>query len=362
MYGTYIRSELQNRHRFPNFIPVQITVPRPARKMNQIREMFAYERLAAELTELIRSGTLRPGDRVPSVGRMSVQRGLSIPTVLHAYRVLETRRVIESRPRSGFYAMSPSRPELPARRGIDALPLPGTVSTGDLIVRLLDVVGDPTLVPLGTALPEPELLPGATLARLLARAVRREASRAASQVTATGTVELRREIARRALEAGAAVTADDVVTTCGCTEALILCLRAIAQPGDTVAVESPTYFGTLQALEVLQLRALEIPVDPTRGLSLEVLSAGLERGGVAAVVITPSVHNPLGCVMSDERKRELVALLARHGVPAIEDDTYGELHFAPARPRSLRAFDRAGIVLTCGSFSKTLAPGSVSDG
>jgi DNA-binding transcriptional MocR family regulator len=310
----------------------------------------------AEIGSLIRAGTLRPGDRLPSVRRMSARRGVSIPTVLHAYRLLEARRVIGARPQSGFYVLPPECAPVVEPARAEPLPEPGEVATGDLIVRVLEMVSDPGLVPLSTALPDPGLLPAAALARALGRAVRREATRSAMSVTSSGTEELRREIARRALEAGSPVAAENVVVTCGCAEAITLCLRALTRPGDTVAVESPTYFGTLQALEVLGLRALEIPVDPLTGMRVEVLAEALARGGVAAVVVTPNVHNPLGCVMPDERKRELAGLLAAHGVPAIEDDTYGELYFGPARPRSLQAFDRAGLVLSCGSFSKTLAP------
>ena len=320
-------------------------------------DSFAYERLAADISALIRAGTLRPGDRIPSVRRMSTQRGVSIPTVLQAYRLLQARRIIGARPQSGFYVLSPGRSQAPEPDPFTRLPEPGKVTTGDLIMRCLEMVAAPNLIPLGTALPDPELLPSAALARFLGRAARKGATRSTIHPTPSGAEELRHEIARRALEAGSTVAAEDVVVTCGCAEALTLCLRALTRPGDTVAVESPTYFGTLQALEVLGLKALEIPVDPESGISLEVLAAALERGGVAAVVVTPTVHNPLGSVMSDERKRELVELLAAHGVPAIEDDTYGELAFGAERPRSLLAFDQAGLVLSCGSFSKTLAPG-----
>lgn len=320
-------------------------------------EPFVYERLMADIENLIRSGTLRPGDRLPSVRRMSAQRGVSIPTVLHAYRLLEARRLIKARPQSGYYVLSKDRAEVASPSQSAVLPDPGEVTTGDLIMRLVESVTDPTLIPLGTALPDPDLLPTKTLSRLLGRALRRHGKTGAVRLTPSGTEELRSEIARRALEAGNTVAPGDLVITCGCSEALTLCLRAITRPGDTVAVESPTYYGTLQALEVLGLRALEIPMDPRTGLSLEVLEAALARGEIAALVVTPNVHNPLGCVMPDRRKRELVELLASHRVPAIEDDTYGDLHFESTRPRSLQAFDRAGLVLSCGSFSKTLASG-----
>lgn len=320
-------------------------------------ERFAYERLAADISELIRAGTLRPGDRLPSVRRTCASRGVSMPTVLQAYRLLEARRLIGARPQSGFYVLPPqARPALTRQEPAVAVPEPGAVTTGDLITRVLELVANPALVPLGTALPAEELLPTGALARALRAATRHQPGSARAIVTPSGSDTLRREIAKRALDAGHSVSRDDVVVTCGCAEALSLCLRALTRPGDTVAVESPAYFGTLQAMEVLGLRALEIPVDPETGLRIEALADALDRTKVAALVVTPNVHNPLGCVMPDARKRELVALLATHGVPAIEDDTYGELAFGEARPRSLRAFDDAGLVLTCGSFSKTLAP------
>jgi len=320
-------------------------------------ERFAYERLAADIGELIRTGTLRPGDRVPSVRRMSTSRGVSTPTVLQAYRLLEARRLIGARPQSGFYVLPPeTRAGLKKHEPTLALPEPGAITTGDLIMRVLEMVANPALVPLGTALPAEELLPNAALARALRGATRQPSGGPKADLTPSGSEALRREIAKRSLDAGDAVTPDDIVITCGCAEALSLCLRALARPGETVAVESPAYFGTLQAIEVLGLRALEIPTDPETGLRVEALAEALGRTKIAALVVTPNVHNPLGCIMPDERKRDLVSLLAAHGVPAIEDDTYGELAFGETRPRTLRAFDTKGLVLTCGSFSKTLTP------
>jgi DNA-binding transcriptional MocR family regulator len=319
-------------------------------------EPFLYERLAAEIVELIRVGTLRPGDRLPSVRRMSARWRVSVPTVLQAYRLLEARRVIRARPRSGFYVQPPDRFRLPEPERTEPPGEAREVSTADLIVDFLQAVGDPALMPLGAAIPDAALLPVERLGRHLARAARVAGARAAVVATPLGCEELRREVARRAFEAGIRIGGDDVVVTAGCSEALMLCLRALTRPGDAVAVESPAYFGTLQAIAALGLRAVEIPTDPRMGLCVDALDAVLARGDVAAVVVTPSVHNPTGAVMPEEARRALADVLARHGVPAIEDDTYGDLCFGDARPRSLRAFDRAGLVLTCGSFSKTLAP------
>jgi DNA-binding transcriptional MocR family regulator len=140
-------------------------------------------------------------------------------------------------------------------------------------------------------------------------------------------------------------------------EAINLCLRAVTQPGDTVALESPTYYGFLQILQVLGLRALEIPTDPRSGISLDALQVALDTQAVKAVLVMPNVSNPVGATMSDAAKKRLVSMLAARGVPLIEDHIYAELQFDSPAPRPAKAFDRGGNVMLCSSFSKTLSPG-----
>ena len=172
-----------------------------------------------------------------------------------------------------------------------------------------------------------------------------------------GSEALRRQIARRSLDWGADLTSDDLITTCGGTEALMLCLRAVTKPGDVVAVESPTYFCVLQAIEELGLKALEIPMHPRDGMEVEALERAVATRRIAACVAVPNFNNPLGSLMPDDRKQRLLEILTARGIPLIEDDIYGDLHFGPQRPRVVQSWDRQGLVMLCGSFSKTLAPG-----
>jgi DNA-binding transcriptional MocR family regulator len=172
-----------------------------------------------------------------------------------------------------------------------------------------------------------------------------------------GTERLRRAIARRALEWGCRIDHRHLVTTSGCMEAINLCLRAVTEPGDLVALESPTYYGFLQILQSLGLRALEIPTHPRSGISLEALELALAEHPVKAVLVMPNVSNPIGASMSDASKKRLVELLAAKNVPLIEDHIYAELQFDGAVPRPAKAFDRNGNVMLCSSFSKTLSPG-----
>jgi DNA-binding transcriptional MocR family regulator len=165
-------------------------------------------------------------------------------------------------------------------------------------------------------------------------------------------------LARRALDSGMRLTGADIVITQGCIEALNIALRAVAQPGDTIAVESPTYYGLLQVLESLGLRALEIPTSPRSGLSVDALELALRtHPGIKAVAVVPNFQNPLASVMPDDQKQRLVALCEQANVALIEDDTYGALSDDNATLSSLKTWDRSGNVIHCASLRKTLAPG-----
>ncbi len=316
-----------------------------------------YEALADEVERLIRAGTLRAGERIPSVRSAARQHGVSVTTVLEAYLLLENRGLIEARPKSGFFVRARPREQAPEPLTTRPARAAGLVEVGSLQSRLFDAVRMPQVVPFGAAYPSAENLPVEKLARTMAAVARAAGARGVAYDMPPGSERLRHEIARRALEAGSRLAGDDLITTCGGTEAIALCLRAVAKPGDTIAVESPTYFGILQTIEELGLKALEIPMHPRTGMDLDALEAALKRTRVAACLAVPSFSNPLGSLMPDAHKERLLELLRRREVPLIEDDINGELAHEGPRPRSVHAGDRAGLVLLCGSVSKTLAPG-----
>lgn len=316
-----------------------------------------YEQVARELEKQIRTGALRPGDRVPSVRRASEQHRVSVTTAVQAYVSLENRGLIEARPKSGFYVRVQRReqflePKI-SRPGKGAT----SVGVGSLLTRLFDATRMPGVVPFGAALPSPELLPVTKLNRMLAAIARRSGARGLSYDMPPGADSLRREVARRSLDWGTNLSPDDFITTCGGTEALALCLRAVTKPGDVVAIESPMYFGILQAIEAFGLKALEIPTHPRTGMDLDALEVALKKQRVAACLVVPNFNNPLGSLMPDQNKRRLIELVTRRELPLIEDDIYGDLHFGNDRPRVAQSYDKSGLVMLCSSFSKTLAPG-----
>lgn len=321
-------------------------------------DAFLYEVLADDIQTLIRRGTLRPGDRVPSVRKFSIQKGVSISSVLQAYRMLEDQGVIEARPQSGFYvrlrpALQPQEP--PVTQPPSS---PAEVSVASLILEVLshDYL-QKEMAPLGSAVASPDYFPTRKLNRLLSNEARLNGDACISYPPPQGIETLRYEIAKRALNWGCSLSSNDLIITNGCMEALMLCLRATTKPGDTVAVESPCYFGVLQLIESFHLKVLEIPTHPRDGISIDALEQAIRERPVHVCLTTPNFHNPVGSCMPEKNKRALVDLLSEHNIPVIEDDLYGDLYFGEKRPRSLKAYDRRGLVLHCSSFSKTLAPG-----
>ena len=326
---------------------------------------FLYETLAADLSGLIASGTFRPGDRLPSVRQLSAQRKVSVSTVLQAYLLLEDRGLIEARPQSGYYVrlaegrLAPElrRAPLPEPDISSPGPDPAQVGLRELVMRVVRDSENPNLVQLGTALPNRDLLPTRKLNRIVATLAREQEEQSNGYFFPPGYEPLRVQIAQRAVVAGCSLSPADIVITAGCSEAIELCLRAVFRAGDIVAIESPTYFGILQSIEALGLKALEIPTHPREGISLSALRFALEHNPVRACLVVSNFNNPLGSCMPDEAKRDLVELLARHEIPLIEDDISGEIYFSEQRPPAAKAFDRKGLVLLCSSFSKDVCPG-----
>lgn len=319
-------------------------------------EKNLYEQVADRIHSLIKEGTLQPGDRLPSVRKLKAQLSVSVSTVMEAYRLLEDRGLICARPQSGYYVkLAIARPPEPAQ---SAPPSQASVVDTSLAFRFSRAVfNTDDLIQLGAAIPAVELMPTATLNRLMGQVLRQNSDLAHSYQLPPGCEPLRHEIARLMMNAGCSIAPDAITITNGTMEAFYLALKAVTQPGDTVVLESPTYYGFLETLEELHLKALELPTHPREGLSLEALESVLKAQTIAACALVSNFSNPLGSCMSDLKKKQLTELLAQYDVPLVEDDIYGELHYEGDRPKAIKAFDRQGLVLYCSSFSKTLSAG-----
>jgi DNA-binding transcriptional MocR family regulator len=319
-----------------------------------------YERLAERLRHQIRRGVLRAGERLPSLRRLSSEQRVSLATAVEAYLQLEREGLIEARPRSGYYVRAPAAP---APRGLAAIRNSRTPQPirNPALLGVLDVLGRKDVLPLHAATPSLALLPATALVAATTRALRRDATAVLGYAVPQGLAELRLHIARRYAQSGVDVDPDEVIITAGAMEAISLSLRTVTRPGDVVLLETPTYYGLLQAVAALGLRVIEVPNRAGLGIDAAQVAALLERHAVRAAVLVPNFNNPSGSLTGDVDKRALVATCIAHGVVLIEDDLYGELAYSGERPAPLRRFADAsasrGGVITCSSFSKMLAPG-----
>lgn len=319
--------------------------------------MKRYEALAEKIADMIRSGALAAGDRAPSVRQASARYNVSPSTVFQAYYLLESRGLIRARERSGYYVSDNVKTLLPEPAPSQSALQSTEVKVNELVFSVLEAMRDTDIAPLGTAFPAPELFPLQKLTHSLCRANRNREPGGSGTNLSPGNESLRRSIALRYMTAGVPVSPDEIIITNGALEGLSLALQAITQPGDLVAIESPAFYAVLQTVERLNLKAIEIPMDPTEGMDLEALADALGNNCIKACWCMTNFQNPMGSTMPEPKKRSLVELLLKHKVPLIEDDVYGELYFGNTYPRPAKTFDKEGLVIHCSSFSKTLAPG-----
>jgi DNA-binding transcriptional MocR family regulator len=316
-----------------------------------------YEEVAEKVNRMIEQGVFRAGERIPSVRSVSRRFGVSVSTVLGAYSLLEDRGVITARPQSGYYVNARTPAPSPAPYACQPVPGPTSVTNSELSLSILQASSMQGVVPLGAAIPNPDLLPLDRLSGMLSSVARRYKLQCASYDVPPGCRGLRVQIARRGLAMGCGFAPEEIVTTSGCLEAVFLALRATCKAGDIVAIESPTYYNFLLMIEQLDLRALEIPCHPRDGVSMDALRYAFEHNNIRACLFNPNFNNPTGSLMPEANKKALMELLEAYDVPLIEDDIHGDLAFAPERPPAVKAFDKRGLALFCTSFSKTLAPG-----
>ena len=320
-------------------------------------EDHLYLQVADGLEKMISEEVLRIGDKLPSVRVLSEEYGISMGTAFQAYYHLEGRGLIESRPKSGYYVRFNYQrfPGLPNPVPPDELT--HDVSVKEMIASIYTDIVAPNVTNFALAVPDPSLLPAAKLNKSVVYALRNYKDHCINYEHTQGNADLRKEIARLAFNWGGKIKPEEVVVTAGCLEAIVLSLQSVTTYGDTVAVESPTYFGIYQAIESLGLKVVEISSDPVNGLDLDCLQKAIRNFSIKACVVVPNFNNPLGSCMPDENKKKLVGIITRHNIPLIEDDIYGELYFGKSRPKTCKYYDTRGLVMHCCSLTKSLAPG-----
>jgi DNA-binding transcriptional MocR family regulator len=316
---------------------------------------YLYADIARGLAIQIRNGVLKPGDRLPSVRMLCQQHGISMNTAKRAFLELEAQSLVESRPQSGYFVSRPASLKLPLPETSKPSSRPTDSGPEELISKVYANMGRKDLTLFSIGVPSGNLLPTARLQKEIIQAARELEAAGAELEPIEGNVKLRRMVAQRSLLWGGNLSEDDLISTNGSMNALSFSLMTLGKPGDTIGVESPCYPGILQLALSLGYKVLELPTHPVTGIEIDALKKVIHKLQVCLLI--PNFNAPLGSCMPDEHKKEVVALLARHGIPLIEDDTYGDLYFGLQRPTCCKSYDEEGNVLWCSAVSKTLAPG-----
>jgi DNA-binding transcriptional MocR family regulator len=319
------------------------------------KKELLYLQIANHIEHQVKTDILKIGDRLPSLRTISMEKGVSLNTAQQSYYELESRGLIESRPQSGYYVSYAHRHFRNVPSTSQPILAHAEEDAADIIAAVTQNSGKAD-IPFSSGVISTRLLPVAKLNKAIVNATR-DLANSGIDYERFGNAKLKKQIALRSLLWGGKLSEDDIIQTSGCMEALSFCLLSLAQRGDTIAVESPVYFGLLQLARNLGLKVIELPTNPVTGVEVEALKKTIERKKISLCLLVSNFSNPLGSLMPDENKKAVVELMEKHNVPLIEDDLFGDLYFGDHRPTTCKAFDKSGIVLYCGSFSKTLAPG-----
>lgn len=315
-----------------------------------------YQTIVDYFIENIEKGSIIPGEKLPSLRKISDQFDVSLSTAVEAYRKLELYGYVQAKDRSGYSARFPCEENtlLPSKKFQSKV---SDIDHIDEIIQLINQTTDKETAPFGVGTPALERFPHKMLNRYMLQTIKHNPECSSNYIFGQGLEELRSELSRWMRPWVGVTSSANILITNGCLEGINLALAAECEPGDIVAIESPCYFGILHAIHHHGLKALEVKTDPKEGLDPEAFEELARNNKIKVLISNPNAQNPLGFSMSDERKKTILGICKKYNIRLIEDDIYGELCFTAKRPKSYKYFDKEGIVIHCSSFSKFLGPG-----
>jgi 2-aminoadipate transaminase len=228
--------------------------------------------------------------------------------------------------------------------------------TTSAVREILKVAERADVLSFAGGLPAPELFPVDALAAAHATVFTREGPAALQYSTTEGFGPLREWLAADLRRRGVDATADTLLITNGSQQGLDLVARVLLDPGAVVLVENPSYLAELQVLAGAEARVIAVGSDHD-GIDVAEVAHQLARHPVRLIYLVPNFSNPRGTTLSEPRRHALLSLAQAHRVAILEDDPYGALRFRGAPLPPLAALDEDGVVISLGTFSKTLAPG-----
>jgi len=318
---------------------------------------YRYEEIFSDIKDALERGTILPLEKLPSLRKSARKYGCAISVVIQAYNRLEGLGLISSVEKSGFIVNRKSAVPMPNPEMAEHTLIPNMTTVNLMTSEIVDRAMDKTILPFGAAIPDASLIASRKLAGYISRSGKNRAELFSMYTASYGSENLRKEIAKFMFKRGVSAGLKDIVITNGCSEALYISLKILTSPGDTVAIESPTYFSLISILEELKIKVLEIPTRADSGLDMEGLTRAVEGREIKALVFSSTFQNPLCSIMDGASLKRLHALSLKYGFTLIEDDIYGDCSFDGKVYQPLKALDKENRVIYCSSFSKTISPG-----
>lgn len=311
-----------------------------------------YQQLARHFRVLIESGRMTPGERLPPTRDLARMLGVGRISVVNAYSQLQSEGLIAAHPGRGTYVTG-------ARLVSSAIEA-GWPASGALNMSMREMTRlarQPGVIAFSGGTPPEEFLPVEALRHALNHVLDRDGAAAVAYEDAEGYPPLRASVSEYVTSLGIQCHPDDVLITGGAQQALDLVVQSVLSEGDRMITSNPTYLGMLDIAHVRRVIPVGVPVDRD-GMRIDALQNAIEEHQPRLIYVAPTYHNPTGTVMPIHRRRQLLALAKRYGVPVLEDAVYHELGYHDAPPPPLKALDEDAMVVHASGFSKILLPGT----
>jgi DNA-binding transcriptional MocR family regulator len=323
-----------------------------------------YLQVAEQLRQQIENGELPPNTRLPASRILAKRLGVNRITIVNAYAELEAEGLVTSRVGSGTFVAASQDTFSAAPKSTPASLWRGSLAprrpwnANQMVAEMMRLARQPGVISFAAGAPANEFLPVNEIRRALNEVLRRDGVAALQYEEAAGYLPLRETVAQSLQQQNISVSGQDVLITTGCQQALDITLSALTRVNDDslVVVEDPCYLGFLDILATRRLTPVGIPVD-AQGMQVECLEQIIVRHRPRLIYTTPSFHNPTGTTLSLPRRRMLLEVAARYGIPILEDASYDALCYQGELLPSLKSLDKADIVFHAGGYGKTLAPG-----
>lgn len=324
---------------------------------NESIKDFEYLKLAQIIQDGIDSGEYDLGTKLPSIRTLKRNHNLSISTILKAFYELEKRGLIVAKEKYGYYVNSFTNKDIILEPKKKCKLKAESINKSNLINSIIKFYNEKNIFSLSSSLLSKKLVPEKKLELSFKKALLQKEVDINKYYFPPGLEDLRKQVSLKYKEIGLYITQDDIVITNGCMDAVTLSLSMIAEKGDTIAIESPTYHGFLQLIESMGMYAIEIPTNPSTGIELDKFEEIANKTNIKACILVSNFNNPMGFSVPDENKKKIVDILTKKNIHLIESDVYSDLFFGSHRPKPYKYFDHNDIVFTCSSLSKTLSAG-----